>query len=271
MNTRQLTVGWIIVGSVALAAGAAPAQTQTDVAPQAERVLAAACQYLAEAPHFSLTAEIWREHVTASGQKLQLSRTVDMEVKRPGGLRLEISSPHSQRGFWYDGKSLRFWTGRATPTAPRPCPAPWMPRWMRRAITRHRPAAQLIWRSATLTRTCAAKVVKVGLLRVVAGAGVDCHHLAFTQENVDSLPFWIEDGPQPLSASSSSRIRTRRERASLPPSLTKVGYDPTHLWLGLRVRAAGWGDEDRECARSNLRPARAAIRSPRRSAPQKNK
>ena len=65
MNTRRLTVGGIILGSVAVACWAAPAQAQTNIAPKAERVLAAACQYLAEAPQFSLTAEVWREHSPA--------------------------------------------------------------------------------------------------------------------------------------------------------------------------------------------------------------
>src|ERR1035441_3960321 len=42
-----------------------PAQEKTNIAPQAERSLRAACQYLAEAPFFCLTVEVWREHVTA--------------------------------------------------------------------------------------------------------------------------------------------------------------------------------------------------------------
>ena len=106
MNTKRLAIGLIIAANAALGTRAAPAQSQTNIAPQAEHVLSAACQYLAEAPYFSLTAEIWREHVSASGQKLQFSRTVTMDVKRPNRLHLETASPHSQRGFWYDGKSL---------------------------------------------------------------------------------------------------------------------------------------------------------------------
>ena len=68
---------------LALGACAAPAQAQTNIAPQAERILSAACQYLAEAPFFTLNAEVWREHVNATGQKLQFSRTVSMDVNVP--------------------------------------------------------------------------------------------------------------------------------------------------------------------------------------------
>jgi len=82
------------------------AQETTNIDARADRVIRAACQYLAEAPYFSLQAEIWREHVNQAGEKLQFSQTMDMEIKRPNRLHAEISSSHSQRCFWYDGKSL---------------------------------------------------------------------------------------------------------------------------------------------------------------------
>ena len=106
MSTRTLAVTLIIMGSTSLAICPARAQSETNIAPRAQSVLASACEYLAQTPYFGLTAEIWREHVTASGQKLQFSRTVTMEVRRPNRLHMEIAAPRSQRGFWYDGKSL---------------------------------------------------------------------------------------------------------------------------------------------------------------------
>ena len=77
----------------------APAQTN-NVAPRANEVLADACRYLAQAPFFALTAEVWREHVTDSGKKLQFTRVVNMEIKRPNRMHVEIQSPHTDRGFW---------------------------------------------------------------------------------------------------------------------------------------------------------------------------
>ena len=89
-----------------LGAGCATAQEQTNISQRADRVLRSACDFLAQTPAFSFSGEIWREHVDDAGQKIQFSRTVTMDVKRPDGLRLEISSPLSARGFWYDGKTL---------------------------------------------------------------------------------------------------------------------------------------------------------------------
>ena len=77
-----------------------------NISPRAESVLRPALDFLAKSPAFSLKAEIWREHVDEAGQKIQYSRTVTMDVKRPDGLRLEIGSPNNTRGFWYDGKTL---------------------------------------------------------------------------------------------------------------------------------------------------------------------
>jgi hypothetical protein len=82
------------------------AQTNTNITPRADQVLHNACQYLAETPIFGLSAEIWREHIVESGQRIQFSRTIRFEVRRPNRFHVEIDAPHSQRGFWYDGKAL---------------------------------------------------------------------------------------------------------------------------------------------------------------------
>jgi hypothetical protein len=174
-----------------------PAQENTNIAPQVERAFRAACQYLAEAPFFSLTAEVWREHVTDSGQKLQFSRTVTFEVKRPNRFHVEIRSPHSQRGFWFDGKSLTILDRKRNlfSTAP-------MPGALDAALDRAHdqfgidlPLSDLAvsdpYQNATSN---VLKGMDYGLAPVL---GLDCRHLAFTQENVD-WQVWIQDGPQPL-------------------------------------------------------------------------
>jgi hypothetical protein len=188
----------IIVASAALVTRtAAPAQSETNVAPRAERVLASACEYLAQTPYFGLTAEIWREHVTASGQKLQFSRTVTMEVKRPNRLHMEISSPHSQRGFWYDGKSLTILDRQPSLFSMAP-----MPGHLDAMIDK---AHDDMGIDLPLIDLAVSDPYKNATAKVLTGAyyglspvlGVDCHHLAFTQDNVD-WQIWVQDGPQPL-------------------------------------------------------------------------
>src|ERR1035437_2898523 len=197
MKIGRMRHVWVIGCSLALGAWGMFAQEKTNIAPQAERSLRAACQYLAEAPFFCLTADVWRDHVTASGQKLQFSRTVTLEVKRPNRFHIEIRSPHSERGFWYHGKPLTMRDLKRSlfSTAV-------MPGTLDAALDSAHdqfgvdlPLIDLAvsdpYQNATSN---VRKGVDYGLATVL---GVDCHHLDFTQENVD-WQVWIQDGPQPL-------------------------------------------------------------------------
>ena len=181
-----------------LAAFCAPAQEHTNaVSQRAERVLRSACEFLSRTPAFSFSAEIWREHVDEDGQKIQYSRTVEMAVKRPNGLRLEISSPLSGRGFWYDGKTLTVLDRKHNwySTVPMPPMLDKMADKARDELSMDLPLIDL-----ALSDPYANAMAKVQTGRYFGLApvqGVPCHHLAFTQENVD-WQIWIEDGPQPL-------------------------------------------------------------------------
>jgi len=160
-------------------------------------VLRAACQYLAEAPFYSLTAEIWREHVNESGQKLQFARQADMQIKRPDRLRAEIYSPHSQRGFWYDGKSLTILDRKRnlfSTTA--------MPGTLDAALDAAHDQFGIDLPLIDLAlsdpyRSAMARVQKATYFGLSPAMGYQCHHLAFTQDNID-WQIWVQDGPQPL-------------------------------------------------------------------------
>ena len=182
---------------LALGTWTAPAQSQTNIAAQAERVLSAACQYLAETPYFALNGEIWREHVTESGQKVQFSRTVSIEVKRPNRLHEEIASPDSQRGFWFDGNALTILDRQHNVYS-----TALMPGSLDGALDQAREQYGIDLPLIDLAvsdpmKNATAKVQKGIYYGLAPVLGVNCHHLAFAQENVD-WQVWIQDGPQPL-------------------------------------------------------------------------
>lgn len=190
--------GRVLLGLLLLAAGwCGRLQAQTNIAPRADAVLRNACQYLAEAPFFGLSAEIWREHVVESGQRIEFSRTIQLEVKRPNRFHVEIDAPRSQRGFWYDGKDLTI-------------------------LDRRRNLFSTTGMPDTIDATVDASQDQFGIdlplidlalsdpyhnaMAQVQGAtyygpapvmGYSCHHLAFTQDNID-WQVWIQDGPQPF-------------------------------------------------------------------------
>ncbi|HEY1718938.1 MAG TPA: DUF2092 domain-containing protein [Verrucomicrobiae bacterium] len=189
-------LSFIGYGLLLVAAGCATAQEQTNISPHAEAVLCSACDFLAHTRAFSLNAEIWREHVDEAGQKIQFSRTVTMDVKRPDGLRLEISSPLSARGFWYDGKTLTILDRKHNWYS-----ATNMPATLDKTVdAAHDAGIDLPLIDLALSdpyKNATAKVEQGRYYGISPVLGVPCHHLAFTQENVD-WQIWIEDGPQPL-------------------------------------------------------------------------
>jgi len=188
----------LLIGFAWLAATlCASAQNQTNIDPRAERVLRSACDYLAEASHFSILAEVWREHVDDAGQKVQFGSTIDLRVKRPNRLHVEIHSSHNQRAFWYEGHTLTeldckrnlFSTTKVPGTIDGALDA------ARDEFGIDLPLIDLAISEPYKNAT--AKVEKGTYFGLAPALGFECHHLAFTQNNVD-WQVWIENGPQPL-------------------------------------------------------------------------
>ena len=178
-------------------ASIAAAQEVTNIDPRAEQLLHDACQYLAQAPFFSLTAEIWREHVNDAGQKLQFSRSMEMEVMRPNRLHAEVYSPHSARGFWYDGKSLSILDRKRNLFSSAPMPAT-LDEALDVAHDQFAVDLPMIDLAVSDPFTNAmAKVLSARYFGLAPAMGFNCHHLAFTQPNID-WQVWIQDGPRPF-------------------------------------------------------------------------
>jgi len=186
----------MLAASLVLGFGGQAALAQTNIAPRANQILADACTYMAQTPFFGLTAEVWQEHVNEAGEKLQFTRVVTMEVQRPNRLHLEIQSPHSARGFWYDGQRLTILDHKDNlfSTAPMPGTLDAMVDMAHDRFGIDLPLVDLAlsepYRNAT------ARVEQGRYLGLSQAMGFTCHHLAFTQDNID-WQVWIEDGPQP--------------------------------------------------------------------------
>lgn len=186
----------LTIAVIAIASGAR-AQDSTNIDTHAEQVLRAACQYLAESPFFSINAEIWREHLTDDGQKVQFSRSMEMEVKRPSRLHAELQSPHSNRGFWYDGKTLNVLDRKRNLFS-----ATSVPSNLDDAVDAARDKFGIDLPMIDLAvsdpfKNAMAKVQSARYFGLAPTMGYMCHHLAFTQDNID-WQVWIQDGPQPL-------------------------------------------------------------------------
>ena len=195
-HLRSIGVSGLLLGLL-FSGAKATAQEATNIAARADEVLRAASEYLAQAPQFTVKAEIWRERVNESGEKLQFSQEMELDIKRPDRLHAEIWSPATERAFYYDGKSLTvvdrkhnvFSVTDVPPTLDAALDA----------------AHDQFGIDLPLMDLAISDPYKNAVTRVQSGRyfglspvlGKACHHLCFTQDNID-WQLWVEDGPQPL-------------------------------------------------------------------------
>lgn len=186
-----LSIGLLVSG------GKTVAQPATKIATRADEVLRAASEYLAQVPQFTVKAEIWRERVNEAGEKLQFSSEMELDVKRPDRLHAEIRSPATERAFYYDGKSLTVVDRKHDVFSVTD-----MPPTLDAALDA---AHDQFGIDLPLIDLAISDPYKNAVTRVQTGRyfglspvlGKTCHHLAFTQDNID-WQLWVEDGPQPL-------------------------------------------------------------------------
>src|SRR5262249_29286747 len=55
---------------------------------------------------FSVKVEVWKDVLPPNGQKLQTTRNIELQERRPDKLRIEVHSPRASQGFWYQNKTL---------------------------------------------------------------------------------------------------------------------------------------------------------------------
>jgi hypothetical protein len=191
---RFLSFGFCIIACSPVCRAASQA---TNIAPRAAQVLREACQYLAESPYFSITAEAWREHVGNSGEKLQFTRVIQLEVKRPNRMHAEIIAGHGERAFWYEGTTLTTLDRKQNLYSIAPMPAT-LDGALDKAHDEFGIDLPLIDLAVSDPYANATARVQTGrYFGLEAAMGFTCHHLAFTQDNID-WQVWIEDGPRPL-------------------------------------------------------------------------
>jgi hypothetical protein len=190
---RSLLISLGIIGLLL----SSPGEERRDVDPRAERALKDACEYLAQAKEFSLTAEVWREHVEDSGQKVQYVRNMDLEVKRPNRLHADIYSSHTQRAFWYDGHSLTELDRKQNVFGTTKMPGT-IDETLDKARDEFGIDLPLIDVAVSDPYKNAMEKVTKGIYFGTSTAmGFSCQHLAFRQENVD-WEIWIQEGARPL-------------------------------------------------------------------------
>jgi hypothetical protein len=181
------------VASLSVAVQAQPA----GIAPEAQRLLKASTDFLANQQQFSADTRNTLEVVLKSGQKIEFNHTARQSVQRPDKLRVERTGDLVHQVFVYDGKSLTLYNPDdkvyAQVAAPDTLEA--MLEFARTKLDVVAPAGDLLDKNAydvLMDGVTDGFVVGKAVIE-----GVRCDQLAFRAPHVD-LQIWVQEGPQPL-------------------------------------------------------------------------
>ena len=165
--------------------------------PKADSLLRQMSEYMDGFQQFTFHIESSIDTLQQCNQKIQLSRTVDMFVKRPNRLRANIDGDMVDQELYYDGKSITLHGKDVNVYASLDAP-PTIDEAMDYAIESYgliAPMVDLLYENSyEILLEAAQSVSYVGLSKVF---GVECHHLAFRGEEAD-WQIWIENSKAPL-------------------------------------------------------------------------
>ena len=185
----------LLLMSVPALSGAQEKKTSID--PQADNILRQMSAYLGGFQQFTFHIENSVDTLLPCKQKLQLSRAVDMFVKRPNRLRANIDGDRVSQELYYDGKSITLYGKDVNVYASLDAP-PTIDAAMDYAIGFYglvAPMVDLIYGdSYEILIENVQSGSYVGLSKVF---GVECHHLAFQGAETD-WQIWIENSKTPL-------------------------------------------------------------------------
>jgi hypothetical protein len=192
-TTRTIVAGVFLLISLATV----PAMSAEGIVPDADRILQSMSSYLGAIKAFSVNADIDLEIVTKKGQKLQFSSMGTAAMERPAKFHITRKGLIADAEFIYDGKTLTLHGKNLNVYAQIQMSgtiddAILLFEW-ETGLTA--PGADLFFADpyAILSHGVESGVY-IGTAYV---NGVECHHLAFREANVD-WQLWVQVGDQPL-------------------------------------------------------------------------
>ena len=167
------------------------------VEPKADQTLRKMSDYLAQLQQFKIQTENILEIVLTSGQKIQYVNQVDIAIERPNKLRVGREGEVYDQEFFYDGKTLTQYSKGSNYYASIEVP-PTLDGALTFAMNTlniDAPGADLIYSSSY--NTLMENVISGFYVGMSIVDGVNCHHLAYRDSDVD-WQIWIEEGDKPL-------------------------------------------------------------------------
>ena len=175
----------------------APERSGMQIDPQATDALKRMSQALAKAQALSFETQMVSDRTSPGGQLVQMTRHGKVLVSRPDKVFAEVTGDDGNYALWYDATSLTFLNRSANTYAKIQVPASIdkMLDYLADKYDATIPLSDLLFPDpyAVLTEKVESGVY-LGLHEV---GGRKCHHLLFTQANVD-WQIWIDAGEPPV-------------------------------------------------------------------------
>lgn len=194
---KRITV-LFMTGVMVITAISAVAEKNTisTVDQQAVTILKRASSFLAKQKQFSMSAEIWEDFVLNSGNKIQLAKTVEISLRRPNRVMIQVSTMQPERAYFYNGKNITYLdqlTGFFG-IAPAPATIDKTLSEMEQTYGLTFPLDDFLMSTPYIAS--AEKAESGQYLGTEMIFGKECHHLAFQHKNID-WQVWVQEGPVP--------------------------------------------------------------------------
>jgi len=199
MSTLRTAVAAAVISALAAApsshAKSGPAKPAIE--PEAISALHKMGEFLRNQQNFSVQARSTTDDVISSGQKVQYGGTIDLKVRRPDRLRMDITGDRRNERIYYDGKNFTVFADRVGYFATFPAPGTLdeLKTVLEKRYAFDLPLADLFYWGTEHDGTSAIqRATRVGAANV---EGFACDHFAFRQKDVD-WELWIEQGGRPV-------------------------------------------------------------------------
>jgi hypothetical protein len=167
------------------------------VEARADALMKEMSAFLAKQPRFALEAEETLDEVYAGAPRIQLTNVRRAAIQRPSRFASDASGDTLNRSSWYDGKTIT-----ALEKEENTYLTVEMPGTIDAVLDKLAdeygivvPLSDILYSDPYATLM--AGVVYGEYRGIHLAAGVPCHHLAFSQEDID-WQIWIDAGAQPL-------------------------------------------------------------------------
>jgi hypothetical protein len=197
LNRRFSSVILLLVSITLLISSNVRAEVSASVDVDADKVLRQMSVYMNSLQKFTLRAYNTTDAIITTGQKLQSGSTVDLSIRRPDRFRVQSKGSTINKYLFYDGKTITAYVKHVNFYAVMDAPST-IDKALKHALESYAlnaPMAEFIVKNSYDTlKDSINSGYYLGLDYV---QGVECHHLAFRQDDID-WQIWIENSKTPL-------------------------------------------------------------------------